>query len=136
MEAGVFVVAMTVFVAFAFVLIGGPAVLIDRIRQRRGETIRRQIALTDAIHDTLGAVASPVVRKPLVGPWQIRISVPFGRPAVVGRILAVTQDVFATLDGPAPDCFHVVLESAEGRREDARAHHLCRRPRAGKPAAA
>jgi len=139
MEADVFVIALVAVVVFAFVLIGGPAVLTDRIRRRREEVIRRQIALTDAIDGTLGTIVSPVVRKPVVGPWQIQITVPFDRAAVVGRILAITRDVFSTFDGQRPNSFRVVLsaagDSVEGVREP-RAYRRARNAWTGKPAAA
>jgi hypothetical protein len=109
METGVFVAGGLVFVVFAFVLVGGPAVLTDWIRDRRQEAIRRQIVLTDALDGKLGTVVSPVVRKPLVGPWRIQMAVPFSRAVVVGRVLAVTREVFAALDGAKPNAFEVVL---------------------------
>jgi len=138
MEPSVFVVGAVVFVVFAFVLVGGPAVLTDWIRHRRQETIRRQIALTDAIDGKLGAVVSPVVRKPLVGPWRIQIAVPFTRAAVVGRILAVTHDVFSACDGEKPISYRVVLIDGAGpfgKIRKLRVHRATDRL-TGKPAAA
>jgi hypothetical protein len=138
MDMGVFVVGALVCVVFAFVLLGGPAVFAGWVRHRRQEAIRRQIALTDAIHGSLGAVVSPVVRKPLVGAWQVQIAVPFTKTAVVGRILATTNDVFSALDRSKPASFRVVLTAGSDPVDRDRARHTRRvaRPWAGKPAAA
>ena len=95
--------------AFALLWFANPFVLMDRVRNRRDETIRRQIALTDAIDAELGAIVAPVVKKPLWGPWQIRIAVPFTRPAAVGRILAVAHEVFSASDRMSPDRYEIVL---------------------------
>ena len=76
-------------------------------RERRIDAaIARQIALTDAIGAELGAVVAPVVAKPIGRPWQIRISVPFSRPALITRILAITQRV---LDRVCASGYEVVL---------------------------
>jgi hypothetical protein len=126
MDMGVFVVGALVCVVFAFVLLGGPAVFAGWVRHRRQEAIRRQIALTDAIHGSLGAVVSPVVRKPLVGAWQVQIAVPFTKAAVVGRILATTNDVFSALDGSKPDPFRVVLTGGSDQFDRFRPCHMRR----------
>jgi hypothetical protein len=138
METGIFVVGALAFVVLAFVLVGGPAMLTDWIRNRRQEAIRRQIVLTDAIHGALGAVAAPVVRKPLVGPWRIQIAVPFSRAVVVGRILAVTRDVFGTFDGAKPNSYRVVLMAGAEPLGGVRNPRVRRAPKqwSGKPAAA
>jgi hypothetical protein len=138
METGIFVVGALAFVVLAFVLVGGPAMLTDWIRNRREETIRRQIVLTDAIDGTLGAVAAPVVRKPLVGPWRIQFAVPFSRAVMVGRILAVTRDVFGTFDGAKPNSYRVVLMAGAeplGRVRRPRVRRAAKQW-SGKPAAA
>lgn len=90
-------------------LIGGPMVLMDWLRSRRQETIRRQVALTDAIDGALGAIVSPVVKRPLWGPWQVQIAVPSTRTASVGRILALAHEVFSATDGMTPDRYQIVL---------------------------
>jgi len=66
---------------------------IDRFRMRREAAIGRQIALTDAIHARLGAVAAPVVRRRR-GSWSIAVAVPFERPAVVDAVLASVDREF------------------------------------------
>jgi hypothetical protein len=100
---------MVVFLLLVFVLIGGPMVLADWVRKRRWETIRRQIALTEAIDGALGALVAPLVKRPLWGPWRIQISVPFARPSVVGRILAVAHEVLSVVEGMHPSSYRIVL---------------------------
>jgi hypothetical protein len=90
-------------------LIGGPMLLMDWLRSWREEATRRQIALTDAIDAELGAIVSPVVKKPLWAPWQIRIAVPFTRPAAVGRILAVAHEVLSAADRMNLGRYQIVL---------------------------
>ncbi|MFI5341808.1 MAG: hypothetical protein ACHQ7N_18450 [Candidatus Methylomirabilales bacterium] len=90
-------------------LIGGPMLLVDWLRNRRQETIKRQIALTDAIDGQLGTMVSPVVKKRLWGPWQIQIAVPFARPAAVGKILAVVHEMFSAADRTNPGRYEIVL---------------------------
>jgi len=61
--------------------------------RRREATVARQIRLTDAIAAELGAIVAPVVKRPLWGPWQIELAMPLGRPAMVGRVLAIAHRV-------------------------------------------
>ena len=70
---------------------------LDRSRMRRGLEIARQIALTDAIHARLGAVAAPVVQRRRAG-WRIAVAVPFERPAVVDAVLASVDQEFGRND--------------------------------------
>ena len=65
----------------------------DRERRRR-EALARQIALTDNVHQRLGAVAAPLVRRRRRG-WQVRIAVPFERPAMTEAVLAIVVEAFA-----------------------------------------
>lgn len=64
----------------------------DRVRVA---AVARQIALTDAIAEELGALVAPVVRKRLWGPWRIEIAVPWARAAIVGRVVAIAHRVFS-----------------------------------------
>lgn len=98
---------------YGLLLVGGPMVLLDWLRNRRQEAIRRQIALTEAIDSRLGAIVAPVVKKPLWGPWQIQIAMPFARPATVGRILAVAHEVFSAADGTNPGRYRIVLTAKQ-----------------------
>lgn len=109
METGLVWLGEAALLLSVFALIGGPAVLTNWLRNRREETIMRQIALTDAIDGALGAIVAPVVRKPLWGPWRIRIAVPFARPATVGRILAVAHEVLSVADRMNPGRYEIVL---------------------------
>lgn len=65
--------------------------------RRRQDVVARQIALTDAIHERLGAVAAPFVRR-VRGGWQVRMAVPFERPAVVDALLAVVAESVAPVE--------------------------------------
>jgi len=98
---------------YALLWVGLPACLASWVRGRRGDIARRQIALTDALHGRLGPIVSPVVRKPLRGPWEILIAVPASRPLAAGPILRVVREVL----GPAPsprDAYRVALTFAPG----------------------
>ena len=77
--------------------------------RRRQETANRQIALTDAIWREVGAVASPVVKRPFFGPWQIQIAVPFSRPATVGTVLSVAHRILSFADRMGPRPYQIVL---------------------------
>jgi hypothetical protein len=61
--------------------------------RRRARVVARQVMLTDAIHRELGAVVAPVVEQGAFGRWQVRLSVPVERPALVGRVVAIAGDV-------------------------------------------
>jgi hypothetical protein len=100
---------MTVVSLLAFLWIGAPILLTSWLRKRRQETVRRQIALTDAIDGELGMIVAPVVKQPLWGPWQVQLAVPFTRPAAAARILAVAHDVLSALDRVSPMGYQVVL---------------------------
>jgi hypothetical protein len=75
--------------------------------QRRGAVRELQIALTDVIHERLGAAAAPWVRRRRRG-WQVRMAVPFHRPAVTEALLAIVLEVFAP-SGRDPGSFEIVL---------------------------
>jgi hypothetical protein len=99
------VTVMGVAAALGVTLAGGP-LMVDWSR-RRGEKAReRQIALTDALDGRFGPMVAPVVRRPLRGPWEVRIAVPPLRPATVAAILAVVADTF---DGLGHEPYRVVL---------------------------
>ena len=61
--------------------------------RRRAATVARQIRLTDAITAELGPIVAPVVTRRLWGPWQVEVTMPLGRPAVVGRVFEITHRV-------------------------------------------
>ncbi|HWU38609.1 MAG TPA: hypothetical protein VN203_13255, partial [Candidatus Acidoferrum sp.] len=102
-------------------LFGGPFVLVNWLRKRRREVIMQQIALTDAIDGNFGAIVSPVVtvRRPLWGPWQIKIALPFTRPAAVGRVLSLAHEVLAMAGRMNPNRYEIVLApTPEAIRKD------------------
>ncbi len=109
MQAGVLIVGGAVFVLFGFVLLGGPMILTDWSRKRRAQVIARQIALTDALDGRLGAIVAPVVKKPLLGLWEVQIAVPFLRSAAVARILSIVGEVFSDTEGNGSSSYRVVL---------------------------
>jgi hypothetical protein len=70
----------------------------NRREHRRRDVQARQIALTDSVHERLGAVAAPVVRR-RGRRWQVCVAVPFERPAVIQALLAIVRETFAPHDG-------------------------------------
>lgn len=60
-------------------------------RDRRVEAqVARQIRVTDALADEVGAIVAPVVRKRWGG-WRVEIPAPLGRPGAVGQIVSVVS---------------------------------------------
>jgi hypothetical protein len=88
--------AVIVLIALPALALGGLLALVTRWQRARARVIEQQIALTDAIHAELGAVAAPVVVKPVFGPWRVTFAVPFGRPALVERLVVITSRVLAS----------------------------------------
>jgi hypothetical protein len=81
-------VAATLAPFAAIVVLVMLAEIVQRARQR---VLDRQVHLTDAIHRELGAIASPVVRKRPLGAWRVDLGVPAGHPALITRLVAITQ---------------------------------------------
>jgi hypothetical protein len=94
----------------------------DRERRRR-EVRARQVALTDSVHQRLGAVVAPLVRRRRRG-WQVSIAVPFERPAVGEALLVIVRQTFSRRDRP-------LLEIVLTRQPDPRATKLAGRRRVG-----
>jgi len=87
-----------VLVAIApFAALLGALTWTSRRERLRLEVHTRQVALTDSIHERLGAVAAPVVRRCRRG-WQVRLAVPFERPALTEALLAIVLEAFARSD--------------------------------------
>jgi hypothetical protein len=82
--------------------------------RRREAVIARQIRLTDAIAEELGAIVAPVVEKRLGGPWRVAIHVPVGRPAIVSRIVAIAHDTLTRV-GTTPYELVLIPETAPVR---------------------
>ena len=59
---------------------------------RREAMVARQVRLTDALADELGADRGPAGGEATGGLWRVEIRVPVGRPAIVSRIVAITHD--------------------------------------------
>ena len=93
METLVGILVLATPVAIVITLFAG----LDRREQRRRRETERQIALTDAIHARLGAVAAPVVRLGREG-WRIAVAVPFERPAVADAVLATAHETFGRMN--------------------------------------
>ena len=81
--------------------------------RRQEVAVARQIALTDAIASELGSVVAPVVRRPLLGPWQVEIAVPFARPATVGTVLAIAHRLMAFGQRLSSRDYRIVLTPQE-----------------------
>ena len=84
-----------VVLAIPFLAVSALLVLAERREDRRQLARDRQIALTDAIHWELGAVAAPTVTRLPRGGWRVSIPVPLDRLQVVAAILRVTVCHFA-----------------------------------------
>jgi hypothetical protein len=88
-------VAVIVLITLPALALGAVLALVTRWQRSRAHVIEQQIALTDAIHAQLGAVAAPVVAKPVFGPWRVSFAVPFARPALVEQLVVITSRVLA-----------------------------------------
>jgi hypothetical protein len=76
-----------------FVTLAAVLLVIERRQRRRTDEIRRQIALTDALHARLGALVAPVVRRRL-RVWQVLVAVPIERPGVMAAVMEVVDQTF------------------------------------------
>jgi|SRR5215813_12620819 len=92
---------MTLLLTTAVVLLvpfaGISALLLvaERLQDRRERALFRQIALTDAIHRELGAIAAPTVRQRFGGGWAVSMALPLDRPATVATIVRLTGQHFS-----------------------------------------
>src|SRR5262245_2584656 len=96
-----------------FAVVFGLLAWTSRRERDRREVQARQVALTDSVHERLGAVAAPVVHRRRRG-WQVRIAVPFERPAVTAALLAIVLEAF-----PPTGCDERLLEIVLTRQRDA-----------------
>jgi hypothetical protein len=85
------------------------------VERRRDARVARQIALTDAIHRELGAVAAPNVRRTWSGEWVVSMRLALAREGTVGTITRITNDFFRRLDRQDPPRLRVVLLPQEPR---------------------
>jgi hypothetical protein len=88
--------------------------LADFVSTRREASHARQIALTDAIHRELGAVAAPVVSRRSGGGWLVSMAVPLDRPGTTAAIVRITERMFAP-DSGGVDRLRIVLTPAAAR---------------------
>src|SRR5262245_32959398 len=58
---------------------------------RRAAIVVCQIRLSDAIASELGLIVAPVAARLRGKRWRVEIRVPMGRPATVGRIVAIAH---------------------------------------------
>ena len=96
----------------ALVFFGGMAgafLLPGWLQKRRGELVRRQIALTDVLDGALGPIVAPVMKRTLWGPWKVEIAVPLGRLAALGRIVALANDMLSGTMGLSPSDYRIIL---------------------------
>src|SRR5262249_50823471 len=87
----------------------GALYLMNYVARRRQLACAEQIALTDAIHRELGAIAAPCVTRESGGGWRVSMRVPLDRPGTVAALLHVTNAHFATRGEARPVC--IVLTS-------------------------
>ena len=89
--------------------------LAESVSVRRDARNARQIALTDAIHRELGAVAAPMVSRRPGGGWLVSMAVPLDRPRTTAAIVRITERMFAR-DGGGADPLRILLMPAATRR--------------------
>jgi hypothetical protein len=114
------------------------AVLPGWFRARRQEAVWRQIALTEALDGELGPIVSPVVKRPLLGPWRIEIAVPLAQFATVGRLLAVAHETLSDREGMSPSQYRIILSARPDSGQRGRGPQVRKNAErwAGNPAAA
>ncbi len=98
------------FLLILGLVIAGPTVLVDWWRKRNEATIRHQIALTDAIYERFGAIASPILTAPLWGPRRILLAV---RPGAVNKALVAAHEVFSAANRMKLGRYEIVLTLPE-----------------------
>ena len=77
---------VTIMIAILpFLAVWGLLVLSRRVAVAREACVARQIALTDAIHRELGAVAAPEVRRSRSGTWIVSVRLPWSVRPWSGR---------------------------------------------------
>jgi hypothetical protein len=94
-------IAALMVVVIPFLAVSALLTLVEKLQDRRDRTRDQQIALTDAIHWELGAVAAPTVGRRLRGGWRVSMAVPLDQPPVVAALLRVTGRHFSLDEGGA-----------------------------------
>ena len=90
--------AIVVVFAVPFVALFALFAWTDRRQRRRRDVEARQIAMMECIHERLGAVAAPIVRRRR-DRWQVQIAVPADRPGLTKALLAIISETVAPPDG-------------------------------------
>jgi hypothetical protein len=90
-------------VLLPFLAVWGLLALAGSRERRREARVFRQIALTDAIHREMGAVAAPEVHRTWSGEWVVSVRVALSREATVAN------DLFRRLDRQESPRLRVVL---------------------------
>lgn len=107
---------MTIMIALIpFLVVWGLLRIVGAVERRREQSVSRQIALTDAIHRELGAVAAPQVRRSWTGEWVVSMRLALSRESTVGTIARITGELFRRLDGRAEPRLRVVLLPVDER---------------------
>ena len=108
--------AATIMMAMTpFLMVGALLEISRRVAHAREVRVARQIALTDAIHRELGAVAAPEVRRGWAGDWLVSVRLPLHREGLVGAISRITHDLFRRLDRREIPRVRLVLVPEEPR---------------------
>jgi hypothetical protein len=98
-----------------FLAVWGLLALSSRVARARSVRVARQIALTEAIHRELGAVAAPEVQRGWTGGWTVSVRLPLQREGLVGAIGRITHDLFRRLDRQETPRVRLVLIPEEVR---------------------
>ncbi|HEY7250392.1 MAG TPA: hypothetical protein VIG37_07840 [Methylomirabilota bacterium] len=98
-----------------FLAVWGMLALSNRVARARSARVARQIALTEAIHRELGAVAAPEVRRGWTGYWTVSVRLPLQREGLVGAVGRITYDLFHRLDRQETPRVRLVLIPQEIR---------------------
>jgi hypothetical protein len=77
-----------------FLAVAGLLGLSGHLRRREDDRIFRQIAVTDALHRELGAVAAPEVRRDWPGGWTVSAAVPFEQEEAVAAVARIVHEFF------------------------------------------
>ena len=102
-------IAVTLTALSPFLFVAGLLVLAGWRDRREAEERARQIRLTDALADQVGAIVAPVVTRRLGG-WRVEIPAPLGRPTVMGRIVS---EAHRTLERLGSGRYEIVLTPQE-----------------------
>jgi hypothetical protein len=114
MEAPMNAVLSTAIALTPFLVVIALLRFADFVSARREASVARQIALTNAIHRELGAVAAPMVSRRPGGGWLVSMAVPLDRPGTTAAIVRITERMFAPAGGGA-DPLRILLTPAPTR---------------------